>query len=131
MGGDGGKDGKLGLHAGELLRLALQVDDLLRVGEVGQQVALDAEGDGSGGGDGDLVQQVGVRLVAQAVGAGTDRGPGVEVLVCQTAGGGEGMGEHLAHGVDGVVQRIDIVLFGSVLWGRATPSRRVGQPWAG
>ena len=62
----------------ETFAARVQVDDLLRVGEVGQQVALDAEGDGSGGGDGDLVQQVGVRLVAQAVGAGTDRGPGVE-----------------------------------------------------
>ena len=64
VGGDGGEDGELGLHAGEHFWVVLEVDGLLRVVEVGEQIALDAEGDGRGGGEGDLVQQVGVCLVA-------------------------------------------------------------------
>jgi hypothetical protein len=51
------------------------------VGEVGEQVALDAEGDGRGGVAGHLMEEIGVGVVLEGVGAGLDFEAGVEVLV--------------------------------------------------
>ena len=111
VGGDVDEYGELGLHAGEHFWVALEVDRLLRVVEVGEQVSFEAEGDGRGGFERDLVQQVRVCLVAEAVGAGVDDVAGVEVLVGDVGGGG-GVGQRLAEDIDGVDEGVDVVLFG-------------------
>ena len=81
FGGDGLEDGQVGLDAGESLGVGLDVLCLDGVGEVGEEVALDAEGDGRGGIASHLVKEIGVGVVLEGVGARPGVQASVEVLV--------------------------------------------------
>ena len=81
----------------------------VRVVEVGEEVALDAEGDGRCGVASHLVKEIGVGIVLEGVGARPDVEAGVEVLVGQVAGGG-GIGESLAQDGGGVGEGVDVIL---------------------
>ena len=88
----------------------LEVDDFVEIGEVGEEVALDTEGDGRVGRAGDFVEEVGIRVVLKRVGAGEYVEAGVKVFVGNVAGGA-GVREDIAKPSGGLDQGIQIILF--------------------